>query len=181
MLQLFDYKTKVTTQKQHRHKRYLDKEKVNLLNNHVFQSMAYLTYFFKYVSSYESLNQIFENDIKDLLGLRIRDPESERYAFIFYDLLHSILSIDFSNKNLQTQLIHIVQEIIKEKVEEYVDSSHKNENIKDVILADFDRVLAWTEMLGESQPQTAEDIAQPHRTIVFEDRLSLHDLGRPLD
>jgi hypothetical protein len=166
--------------KRREHKRYLDQQKVDLLNNHVFQSMAYLTYFFKYVSTYKVLNKIFENDIKDLLGLRVKGPESEEYALILSDLLHSILSIEFSNKNSRLELIHILQEIIREKVEEYVGSTQRNENIKNIILCDFDRLSAWTAMLAEGVAQTTEDELQPHRTISFEGRLSLHEDERPL-
>ena len=165
--------------KRSEHKRYLDQQKVGVLDKYIFQSMAYLTYFFKYVSTYKTLNEIFENDIKDLLGLRA-DAESEEYAFILSDLLHSILSIEFSNKNLRLELIHVVQEIIREKVEEYAGSTKRNENIKNIILTDFDRVSAWTAMLAGNVAQTAEEKVQPHRTITFESRLSLHDAERPL-
>jgi hypothetical protein len=158
-----------------KHKRYLDKEKVNFLNKHIFPSMVCLTYFFKYVSTYKTLNKTFENDVKDLLGIRVKDPESDDYAFIFADLLRSILSTEFCNKGFRLGLIHILQEIIKENVEEYVDSTQKNENIKNVILDDFDRVSAWTAILAENVDQTAEDKIQPHRTISFERRLSLYE------
>jgi magnesium-transporting ATPase (P-type) len=173
-------KQEYTESKRKEHKRYLDKEKVNLLNNHVFQSMAYLTYFFKYVSTYKTLSEIFENDIKDLLGLRVKDPELGDYAFILSDLIHSILSVEFSNENLQAELIHLLQEIIRQKVEEYVDSTQEKKYIKDVVLADFDRVSAWTSMLAGNVAQTTEDKAQPHRTISFEARLSLLGGGEPL-
>ena len=161
-----------TEHKRREHKRYLDQQKVDILDKYVFQSMAYLTYFFKYVSTYKTLNKVFENDVKDLLGLRIKEPESEEYAFVLSDLLHSILSIEFSNKDLQLELIHIVQEIIKEKVEAYIGNTQRNNKVKDIILGDFDRVSAWTAMLAEDVAETAEDV-QPHRTIDFDGRLSL--------
>lgn len=175
----------ITTEKQEyeehkrrEHKRYLDTKKVDLLNNYIFQSMAYLTYFFKYVSTYKTLNEIFENDIKDLLGMRVNDPEYDEYAFIFADLVSSILSTEFHKKGVRLGLIHILQEIIKENVEEYVDSTQKNENIKNIILGDFDRVSAWTAIFSENMDQAAE--ARSHRTVNFNDRLSLREGEGPI-
>jgi hypothetical protein len=151
--------------------------------------MAYLTYFLKYVSTYKVLNKIFENDIKDLLGIRVEDPESDDYAFVFSDLIRSILSLEDSTaiianfdsegknkKDFRLGLIHILQEIIKEKIEEHINSTQKNQNIKNIVLEDFDRVSAWTAVLAEGVGQTVEENkVQPHRTIDFRGRLSLPD------
>jgi hypothetical protein len=157
------------------HKRYLDAKKVDILDKYVFQSMAYLTYFFKYVSTYKDLNKIFGNDIKDLLGIRVEDTESDEYAFIFSDLLRSILSMDLYEKDFRLRLIHILQEIIWEKVDHYLSHIHENRILIDVVHDDFKRVSAWTAMLAESIDQTAEDKRRPHRTINFAPRLSLDE------
>jgi hypothetical protein len=164
--------------KHREHKRYLDTKKVDLLNNYIFQSMAYLTYFFKYVSTSKALNKIFENDVKDLLGIRVKDPESDEYAFLFADLLSSILSTEFQKKGVRLGLIHILQEISKENVEEYIDSTQKNENIKNIILGDFDRVSSWTAIFSENMDQTAG--VRAHRTLNFNDRLSLREGEGPI-
>ncbi|MFL6395080.1 MAG: hypothetical protein ACJ708_10580, partial [Nitrososphaeraceae archaeon] len=124
------------------------------------------------------LNKIFENDVKDLLGIRVKDPESDEYAFLFADLLSSILSTEFHKKGVRLGLIHILQEIIKENVEEYIDSTQKNENIKNIILGDFDRVSAWTAIFSENIDQTAE--VRAHRTVNFNDRLSLREGEGPI-
>jgi hypothetical protein len=47
------------------YRRYLDKEKVRILNDYIFPSMATLLFFFKCVANYPELRSIFENDIKD--------------------------------------------------------------------------------------------------------------------
>jgi hypothetical protein len=137
-----------------------------------------LTYFFKYVSTSKALNKIFENDVKDLLGIRVKDPESDEYAFLFADLLSSILSTEFHKKGVRLGLIHILQEIIKENVEEYIDSTQKNENIKNIILGDFDRVSSWTAIFSENMDQTAG--VRAHRTLNFNDRLSLREGEGPI-
>ncbi|MFL6321425.1 MAG: hypothetical protein ACJ72Q_13235 [Nitrososphaeraceae archaeon] len=130
------------------------------------------------MSTYKPLNKIFENDVKDLLGIRVKDPESDEYAFLFADFLSSILSTEFHKKGVRLGLIHILQEIIKENVEEYIDSTQKNENIKNIILGDFDRVSSWTAIFSENMDQTAG--VRAHRTLNFNDRLSLREGEGPI-
>jgi hypothetical protein len=175
MLRLFQYTHEGSSKEQEhkKHKRYLDKEKVHVLNKYVFPSMVCLTYFFKYASTYKGLNRIFENDIKDLLGIRVKDHDSDDYAFIFSDLIRSILSMDSHEKDFRLALIQILQEIIREKVEDYLTHTHENKILTKVIMDDFDRISAWTAMLAGSVAQTTEDKMQPRRTISFRHRLSL--------
>jgi hypothetical protein len=49
-----------------KHKRYLDKEKVLILDKHIFPAMANLQFFFYYVSRYPELREVFDDDIKEL-------------------------------------------------------------------------------------------------------------------
>jgi hypothetical protein len=115
--------------------------------------------------------------------------KTDDYAFVFSDLIRSILSLEDSTgiianfdsegknkKDFRLGLIHILQEIIKEKIEEHINSTQKNQNIKNIVLEDFDRVSAWTAVLAEGVGQTVEENkVQPHRTIDFRGRLSLPD------
>ena len=64
-------------------KRYLDTEKVDLLNNYIFPSMANVIFFFRCMSRYPRLKARFENDVKDLLGVRRENPRPDNYGFIF--------------------------------------------------------------------------------------------------
>jgi hypothetical protein len=73
-------------------KRYLDKEKVLLLNKHIFPAMANLLFFFYYVSRYPELREVFDDDIEELLGVR-RDTTKYEYGYIFNILIQSILLI----------------------------------------------------------------------------------------
>jgi hypothetical protein len=45
-------------------------KKVRLLNNIIFPAMANLTYFFECVANHPELQSIFEDDLKDLFGIR---------------------------------------------------------------------------------------------------------------
>ncbi|MGC2426563.1 MAG: hypothetical protein WA421_05980 [Nitrososphaeraceae archaeon] len=75
-------------------KRYLDKEKVTILDKFIFPSMANLAFFFRSISRYPELKEIFDNDIKDLLGINRVDPQQNKYGFIFFELVRSILVIE---------------------------------------------------------------------------------------
>src|SRR5688500_1483707 len=65
--------------------RSLRTRKVRVLNDIVFQAMADLTFFFQTISVYPELQVVFDNDVKDLLGIR-RNTVQE-YGFIFHSLL----------------------------------------------------------------------------------------------
>ena len=55
--------------------------------------MINLTYFFQFVASHEELQPIFEDDIKDLLGLRRENKEKE-IEYMFHYLLKGMLEGD---------------------------------------------------------------------------------------
>lgn len=55
--------------------------------------MINLTYFFQFVASHEELQPIFEDDIKDLLGLR-RENKKKEFGYMFHYLLKGTLEWD---------------------------------------------------------------------------------------
>ena len=158
-------------------KRYLDKEKVLLLDRHIFPAMANLTFFFYYVSKYPELREIFDDDIKDLLG--IRHNAEDNYGFVFADLIRSILGVGFSYNpkthvnDFRLQLIQILLETSWAKVDVSMASVFKNSSAQRIVADDFNRVWAWTRMLSEQiELQTATE-DRVHRTISFHSRIPL--------
>lgn len=177
-------------------KRYLDKEKVTILDKFIFPSMANLTFFFKSISRYPELKKIFDDDIKDLLGVRRINPEQNKYGFIFSQLVRSILLIeeepyseevadkeDFplhkqsarTEKNdFRLRLNHILQDIIKIKAVD-IDLDGVSNSEKRIVQDDFNRVRLWTRIIAEGGTQITEDTDEedaennrlPHRTIKF--------------
>lgn len=75
-----------------------DRRKVNVLNHHVFRSMANLIYFFEFINTHHELEGIFDDDVEDLLGLRgsyvkrhkIDDPK----YLVFFRLIDAMLNYD---------------------------------------------------------------------------------------
>ena len=157
------------------HKRYLDKEKVELLNNHIFLSMANLVFFFVSVSRYPELKEIFENDIKDLLGVRLEKPEEynsqeNSYGFAFTELIQNILipgygfssQVRVCRKDFRLRLVHILQDTVKSIVElALVDI--KNTSTYRIVMNDFERTMAWTKMLADCVDEV--EAKKPHRRI----------------
>ena len=64
-----------------------DRMKTHILDKIVFQSMIDITYFLQFVVSHKELQKIFENDLKDLFTLRIKDLKENKRGFIFEYLL----------------------------------------------------------------------------------------------
>jgi len=156
------------------HKRYLDKEKVGLLDNCIFPSMANIVFFFRYISRYPELKKVFDNDIKDLLGVRRENPKKDNYGFIFSDLLQSIImpGLGYYNvekphdKDFRLRLNQILQETVIAKTSQYLTDMFTNESIH-VVQNDFNRAEAWVEAVANSAGQTAVDGKPPNRPIRF--------------
>jgi hypothetical protein len=156
-----------------KHKKYVNKEKVLLLDKHIFKSMGNLVFFFYYVCKYPELREIFDDDIEELLGIR-RDTTQYEYGFIFTALIRSILLIGLRNtaethvKDFRLQLIQILQESIWAKVDLALPSIFKNPSAQQTVASDFNRVWGWTKMLSEQVEQKAEkEGSKLHRTINF--------------
>jgi hypothetical protein len=72
-------------------------KKVRILDEIIFPAMADLVFFFEAVNKEKDLQDIFRNDIEDLLG--IKHKESQMYGFMFHRLLRSILAIEKANSD----------------------------------------------------------------------------------
>jgi hypothetical protein len=157
-----------------KHKRYLDKEKVLLLHNHIFPAMANLLFFFYFVSRYPQLREVFDDDIEELLGVK-RDTSKHEYGFIFNTLIKSILLIGPYNtaekhvKDFRLRLIQILEEAIWAKVDLALPNIlEKNLNAQRAVGEDFVKVWTWTRMLAEQVEQQVEKRdGKLHRTINF--------------
>ena len=137
--------------------------------------MANLTFFFKCIAGYPELRGHFENDIKDLLGIRRNNPQANNYGFVISSLLQAVLLIGEGlynekreyNKDFRLRLNQILQEIVWAKVDISLTEVFKNESAQRVVSDDFNRVWGWTRMLADGLDKAAEDKVIPLRTIDF--------------
>ena len=111
----------------------------------------------------------FENDIKDLLG--IKRNELQAYGFILLSLIRSILIIrDIErprNKqdDFRLKLNHILQGIVFDKVRPSLIDVFKLQEAQIAVKDDFRRAWAWTGTLASNIGEK-EDV--PHRTFEFD-------------
>jgi hypothetical protein len=161
--------------KSKKYKRYLDKEKVKILNDYIFPSMANIVFFFKCISSYPELREVFEEDIKDLLGVRRLNPQPNNYGFVLFNLLHAILLIGEGiyidnrehNRDFRLRLNQLLQELVWAKFEISLTKVFRNERAQRVVSDDFNRVWGWTRVLAEGLDDTTTAIQTPNRIIDF--------------
>ena len=156
-----EYGVNEQIEKARKYKRYLDKEKVAVLDKHIFPAMATITFFFKCVADYPEIREVFEDDIKDLLGVRRQKPQEQDYGFIFFKLLYSVLLIGQGvydktrtpDKDFRLRLNQLLQETVWAKVDASLTNVFKNASAQRVVSDDFHKTWAWTCMLADSVDQ----------------------------
>jgi hypothetical protein len=157
------------------HKRYLDKEKVKLLNDYIFPSMANVVFFFRSISKYPQLKIIFENDVKDLLGVRRENLQDNNYGYIFAALVQSIIlpgagflsAEKIRGKDFRLRLNQILMETVKAKMDISGIDVFKSTNARRIVSEDCTRAWAWVRVLAEDVESAPADNKPPHRTIRF--------------
>jgi len=156
----------------------LKKRKFDVLDR-VFRSLANLIFFFKCIAEYPELEKVFEDDVMDLLGIKRNDPQKQDLGFVFYDLLDYILIGKKGGRygegpddRLDFRLIlnHIVQKIVCYKMRQSSVGILDMEGPRNVVMGDFHKVWAWTEMLLHIAEQNLDDKVPPNRTFDFRDR-----------
>jgi hypothetical protein len=161
----------------------LGSRKVRILDEYVFQPMANLFYFFMMVSEHPELQERFENDIKDLLGVRRLNPGREQYGYVFIRLIESILLIKPKERSLNEGdfrliLLHILQEIVILGIQKSLPPILKDRQRFGMMLEDITRAAGWTSMLAfpvkdeydlDNKGRYEKDIKHksPHRIFPF--------------
>jgi hypothetical protein len=155
--------------------RRLRTEKTRLLDKIIFPAMATLMYFFKFLAMHPELQPIFESDIRDLLGINRDDPHKQDTGFIFYDLMDYVLIGNKEGRfgegpdgrlDFRLILTHIVQKIVAHKMRQS-SVSILSMAPRFIVMDDFHKVWAWTELLSHAAEQNANYKVPPTRTIDF--------------
>ena len=126
--------------------------KNHYLKNLLFPAMANLTFFFEAVSIYRELQDEFESDIKELLGIRRLHPKAGNYAFMFDSLITGIISTNVvTNTNagendFRLKLTDILQALIFQKLQRVKIMETKSSSYR--VFEDIMHAKAWTEMLA---------------------------------
>jgi hypothetical protein len=161
----------------------LTKKKHDVLPK-LFTSMANVYFFFDCIANVSSsampnidkderearkvIRELFESDVKDLLGIRRTNSTRQIYAFLFDRLIHSLIytgdgDVDKAD-DFRLKLIHILQDSIfrSTQVPLLADFSGKGWGIA---LNDIGRASAWTEMLAKKVDTKDDDSTKPDNTV----------------
>lgn len=154
----------------------LPRMKIHYLDKHIFQAMANLMFFFQTIAEHKELQEVYEEDIKDLLGIRRANPNELPYGFVFVELISVILSLrtreykyliedemDTSKikKDYTLKLTYKLQEIIFDKIQKYLTDVFDNLEAQKAVADDLSRVLGWVGML-------ASGVSDEHNKIRLE-------------
>ncbi len=162
----------------------IDRLKFHYLDK-IFKAMADLSFFFEAIARHPELEKIYEDDVRDLLGIRRKKP-SDKSGFMFYNLLYYILKVSGSPferreivKDFRLILTHCAEEIVMMKVRRSLPSGqysrggmlevNSNEaNLHGLILDNFARALTYTWMLASDVYKSQDVEDEPHRTFDFD-------------
>ena len=152
-------------------KRLLQRRKVDVLDKHIFRSMANLVLFFKYLEDHPELREIYEEDVKELLGFIGKNAKYEDNTIT--RLLQSMLkwNINSDPNNFRLELISSIQNVIYNKIlvltlmEENLGESITNT----IVNPDVGRALIWSRMFSarykNSEKKKEDQTKEPNRPI----------------
>jgi hypothetical protein len=141
----------------------LSTKKVRILNGIIFQAMADLTFFFETIALHPKLQEIFDLDIKDLLG--VRHDSSQEYGFMILKLLRSILMVedvqkDYKRDDFRLSLNYKILGIVMDKAKPFLPFVFNNVHAEHAVWDDLGKAWAWTRMLAINK-----EFREPHRTF----------------
>lgn len=127
----------------------------------VFPSMANLIFFFEVIDEHPELREVFESDVKELLGVRRLDPNLGNCGTILKRLVGSIISANkgFDPTDFRVKLMHELHKLIESKMQRMLDSifwtgsSDKRVGadegqISNLVGQDLGRALSWTGIMS---------------------------------
>jgi hypothetical protein len=156
-----------------KNKRANDRMKVHVLNKHVFESMANLTYFLETAARLEfelgekEVDPIFEDEIRELL-FGVKDNKFDKYPHVLYRFLGAALAWSFEKDptNFRLELIHTLQQIVYNQLSNIAIKELSDDMVNLVISPDVGRVYVWTKLYaGRVQKRDKNEIV--HRPVLF--------------
>jgi hypothetical protein len=152
----------------------------------LFRSMANVYFFFECIANVSSsampnidkverearkvIRKLFEDDVKDLLGIRRTNPKRQIYAFLFDRLIFSLIYAGDGRADeadyFRLKLIHILQDNIYRNVQVPLSDDFSPDG-KRLVLNDIGRALTWTEMLAKKVDTKEYDSTKPDNTVDF--------------
>jgi hypothetical protein len=139
-------------------KRTLDKRKVDLLNNHIFPSMANLIVLLEGVMGNAYLAKVFREDLQALFFAKSTTNKNMRNAYVFWRFANAVCSFNMNKTDLETGkpferfrliLCDIMQESINDLIltQRHFIFNDEGLFVDKTLSPDMERARAWTRML----------------------------------
>jgi hypothetical protein len=153
-------------------KKLLQRRKVDVLDKHIFRSMANLVVFFESLAQNQKLRELFEEDVKELLGFKGQDAKYEDN--IITRLLKSILKWDSNTdpNNFRLELISSIQNVLFNKIIplSLMDNKLGDSMTNGIVGPDVGRALLFARMFSSRYVyslKTKDQAKEPNRPINF--------------
>jgi hypothetical protein len=150
----------------------LRQDKKRLLDNVIFPSMANLIVFFENLSENQELRELFEDDVKELLGFKGQDAKYEDN--IITRLIQSILKWNTNNdpNNFRLELISSIQNILVNKIRSLslMDNNLGDSMTNGIVSPDVGRALLWARNFSARYVYSSkkdDQSKEPKRPIKF--------------
>jgi hypothetical protein len=135
----------------------LSAARTRILDDVVFQAMADITFFFSVVGAHPEIQKLFDDDIKEILGVKRINPKERPYGFMFIALVSGMLLNQFkTGKDFRLRLNYYLQQMVWDKMSQYLSEIFESSAVQGSVSQDFNRVLGWTETLMFAMPKKDE-------------------------
>jgi hypothetical protein len=135
----------------------LSAARTRILDDVVFQAMADITFFFSAVGAHPEIQKLFDDNIKEILGVKRIDPKETPYGFMFAALVSGMLIYRFkTGKDFRLRLNNYLQRMVWNKMELYLPEIFESSAVQGSVGQDFHRVLGWTQTLMFAMPKWDE-------------------------
>lgn len=127
-------------------RRNLDREKVYILNKHIFPAMANLTVFLEYIAGNEKLQKVFDDDLEQLFfGVSDQNPKEKKR--VFGRFINAAISWNWkkeNDNNFRLALINIMQMLIFNFMISFALFEMDPTISNTIVGPDLGRAYAWT-------------------------------------
>lgn len=144
----------------------------------ISQEMADITFYFESLAKHKELQELFDNESKDLMGLRQeiqksihRTEKGKHYPIYFRPetlqrLITAILAVESEgDESYRLSLLDVLQQIVYSKVVRQKPSNVTDE-VTEIMLMDIKRALAWTKLYASNAKVKGDEIGY-HRALGY--------------
>jgi hypothetical protein len=155
----------------------MNRMKVYVLNKIIFPSMANVVYFLETVSENPELQKVFDDDLKELFGIRYpAQLKNKSYSPIIRRLTEAMINWredtdetpyerrKHRNNNFRLALIAVMQHVIFQRIVLLSMDEVGGDMANFVVKNDVGRAWNWAQLLARS---VEWDAGQPHRPTNF--------------